>query len=125
MSFSTQVSAWMDTNPEELNCLFGNTVAFRDRGFFTPDNQGQYQRPDYGRGSGNSSTDQPELSSITVEPKYPDILDKEEASEVESCRCCDSSDEGKQKLRDQLEDVDKPITKMKLVVDENEHRGGK
>lgn len=63
----------------------------------------------------------PNYPISTVKPKDPDILDEEEGSDGESCGCCEDSDEGEQKVRDQLEDADKPITKMKLVVDENEH----
>lgn len=63
----------------------------------------------------------PNYPISTVKPKDPDILDEERDSDGESCGCCESSDEGEQKVRDQLEDADKPITKMKLVVDENEH----
>ncbi len=62
----------------------------------------------------------PNYPISTVKPKDPDILDEEEDSD-DSCGCCGSSDEEDQKPRDQLEDADKPITRMKLVVDENEN----
>ena len=62
----------------------------------------------------------PNYPISTVKPKDPDILDEEEDSDGDSCGCCESSDEGAQKVPDQLEDADKPKTKMKLVMDENE-----
>lgn len=62
----------------------------------------------------------PNYPISTVKPKDPDILDEEEDSDGDSCGCCESSDEGAQKPPDQLEDADKPKTKMKLVMDENE-----
>ncbi|MCJ1462495.1 hypothetical protein MMC07_001097 [Pseudocyphellaria aurata] len=61
----------------------------------------------------------PNYPISTVKPKDPDILDEDEDSEDESCRCCESSDEDR-KPPDQLEDADKPKTKMKLIMDENE-----
>ncbi|KAL8957914.1 MAG: hypothetical protein Q9193_004926 [Seirophora villosa] len=62
----------------------------------------------------------PNYPISTVKPKDPDILDEDEESEDDSCGCCGSSDEEDTKPRDQLEDADKPRTKMKLVMDENE-----
>lgn len=63
----------------------------------------------------------PNYPISTVKPKDPDIIDESEDSDDGSCGCCgESSDDENQKLPDQLEDADKPRTKMKLVVDENE-----
>ena len=63
----------------------------------------------------------PNYPISTVKPKDPDIIDESEDSDDDSCGCCgDSSDEENQKPPDQLGDADKPRTKMKLVVDENE-----
>ncbi|KAL8725064.1 MAG: hypothetical protein Q9166_007595 [cf. Caloplaca sp. 2 TL-2023] len=62
----------------------------------------------------------PNYPISTVKPKDPDILDEDEDSDEGSCGCCGSSDEEETKPRDQLEDADKPRTKMKLVMDENE-----
>ncbi|KAL9591627.1 MAG: hypothetical protein Q9179_007530 [Wetmoreana sp. 5 TL-2023] len=63
----------------------------------------------------------PNYPISTVKPKDPDIIDDEyEESDDGSCGCCGSSEEEDTKPRDQLEDADKPKTKMKLVMDENE-----
>ncbi|KAI4228183.1 MAG: hypothetical protein L6R36_001836 [Xanthoria steineri] len=62
----------------------------------------------------------PNYPISTVKPKDPDILDEDEDSDDGSCGCCGSSDEEDTKPRDQLEDADKPRTKMKLVMDEHE-----
>ncbi|KAL8765370.1 MAG: hypothetical protein Q9194_006586 [Teloschistes cf. exilis] len=62
----------------------------------------------------------PNYPISTVKPKDPDIIDEDEDSDEGSCGCCGSSDEEDSKPRDQLEDADKPRTKMKLVMDENE-----
>ncbi|KAL8895658.1 MAG: hypothetical protein Q9207_008073 [Kuettlingeria erythrocarpa] len=62
----------------------------------------------------------PNYPISTVKPKDPDILDEDEDSDDDSCGCCGSSEEEQEKPRDQLEDADKPRTKMKLVMDENE-----
>lgn len=62
----------------------------------------------------------PNYPISTVKPKDPDILDEDEDSGDDSCACCESSDEGDRKPPDQLEDADKPKTKMKLIMDENE-----
>lgn len=62
----------------------------------------------------------PNYPISTVKPKDPDILDEDEDSDDDSCGCCESSDEAERKPPDQLEDADKPITKMKLVMDANE-----
>ncbi|KAL8889315.1 MAG: hypothetical protein Q9205_003480 [Flavoplaca limonia] len=62
----------------------------------------------------------PNYPISTVKPNDPDILDEDEDSDDGSCGCCGSSDEEDLKPRDQLEDADKPRTKMKLVMDENE-----
>lgn len=62
----------------------------------------------------------PNYPISTVKPKDPDILDEDEDSDEGSCGCCGSSEEEESKPRDQLEDADKPRTKMKLVMDENE-----
>ncbi|KAL8947494.1 MAG: hypothetical protein Q9222_006231 [Ikaeria aurantiellina] len=62
----------------------------------------------------------PNYPISTVKPKDPDILDEDEDSDDGSCGCCGSSEEEDTKPRDQLEDADKPKTKMKLVMDENE-----
>ncbi|KAL8932187.1 MAG: hypothetical protein Q9211_006469, partial [Gyalolechia sp. 1 TL-2023] len=61
----------------------------------------------------------PNYPISTVKPKDPDILDEDEDSDDASCGCCGSSDEDT-KPRDQLEDADKPKTKMKLVMDEHD-----
>ncbi|KAL9000466.1 MAG: hypothetical protein Q9169_000983 [Polycauliona sp. 2 TL-2023] len=62
----------------------------------------------------------PNYPISTVKPKDPDILDEDEDSDEGSCGCCGSSDEDEARPRDQLEDADKPRTKMKLVMDEHE-----
>ncbi|KAL8760811.1 MAG: hypothetical protein Q9184_003015 [Pyrenodesmia sp. 2 TL-2023] len=62
----------------------------------------------------------PNYPISTVKPKDPDILDEDEDSDDDSCGCGGSSEEEQEKPRDQLEDADKPRTKMKLVMDENE-----
>ncbi|KAL8906488.1 MAG: hypothetical protein Q9171_006249 [Xanthocarpia ochracea] len=62
----------------------------------------------------------PNYPISTVKPKDPDILDEDEESDEGSCGCCGSSEEEESKPRNQLEDADKPRTKMKLVMDENE-----
>lgn len=62
----------------------------------------------------------PNYPISTVKPKDPDILEEDKDSDDGSCGCCESSSEGEQKPPDQLEDADKPNTKMKLVVDEHE-----
>ncbi|KAI4169410.1 MAG: hypothetical protein LQ343_005714 [Gyalolechia ehrenbergii] len=62
----------------------------------------------------------PNYPISTVKPKDPDILDEDDDSDDGSCGCCGSSEEEDTKPRDQLEDADKPKTKMKLVMDENE-----
>ncbi|KAL8685339.1 MAG: hypothetical protein Q9224_005857, partial [Gallowayella concinna] len=62
----------------------------------------------------------PNYPISTVKPKDPDILDEDEDSDDGSCGCCGSSEEEDTKPRDQLEDADKPRTKMKLVMDEHE-----
>ena len=62
----------------------------------------------------------PNYPISTVKPKDPDILDEDEDSDDDSCGCCDDSDGADRKPPDQLEDADKPTTKMKLVMDENE-----
>lgn len=62
----------------------------------------------------------PNYPISTVKPKDPDILDEDEDSDDGSCGCCGSSEEEDTKPRDQLEDADKPKTKMKLVMDEND-----
>ncbi|KAL8679348.1 MAG: hypothetical protein Q9186_004353 [Xanthomendoza sp. 1 TL-2023] len=62
----------------------------------------------------------PNYPISTVKPKDPDILDEDEDSDDGSCGCCGSSEEEETKPRDQLEDADKPRTKMKLVMDEHE-----
>ena len=62
----------------------------------------------------------PNYPISTVKPKDPDILDEDEDSDEGSCGCCGSSEEEESKPRNQLEDADKPRTKMKLVMDENE-----
>ena len=63
----------------------------------------------------------PNYPISTVKPKDPDILEEEEDSDDGSCGCCaESSDEEGAKAREPLEDADKPTTKMKLVLDENE-----
>ncbi|KAL8717395.1 MAG: hypothetical protein Q9225_005351 [Loekoesia sp. 1 TL-2023] len=62
----------------------------------------------------------PNYPISTVKPKDPDILDEDEDSDDGSCGCCGSSEEEDTKPRDQLEDADKPKTRMKLVMDENE-----
>ncbi|KAL8965519.1 MAG: hypothetical protein Q9197_006476 [Variospora fuerteventurae] len=62
----------------------------------------------------------PNYPISTVKPKDPDILDEDEESDDDSCGCCGSSAEEDTKPRQQLEDADKPRTKMKLVMDENE-----
>lgn len=63
----------------------------------------------------------PNYPISTVKPKDPDILEEEENSEDDSCGCCQSSDDdGGQRPADQLEDADKPRTKMKLVMDADE-----
>jgi len=62
----------------------------------------------------------PNYPISTVKPKDPDIIEEDD-SDDDSCRCCGSSEEeGQQKPTDQLEDADKPKTKMKLVMDDNE-----
>ena len=61
----------------------------------------------------------PNYPISTVKPKDPDILSEDEDSDNGSCGCCQSSeDEGV--TREPLEDADKPTTKMKLVIDEQE-----
>lgn len=62
----------------------------------------------------------PNYPISTVKPKDPDILDEDEDSDDDSCGCCEDSDGADRKPPDQLEDADKPTTKMKLVMDENE-----
>lgn len=62
----------------------------------------------------------PNYPISTVKPKDPDILDEDEDSDDDSCGCCEESDGADRKPPDQLEDADKPTTKMKLVMDENE-----
>ncbi len=64
----------------------------------------------------------PNYPISTVKPKDPDILEEEEAdSDDDSCGCCQSSeDDGGQRPVDQLEDADKPKTRMKLVMDADE-----
>lgn len=63
----------------------------------------------------------PNYPISTVRPKDPDILEEEEDSDDDSCGCCQSSDDnGGQRPTDQLEDADKPKTRMKLVMDANE-----
>ena len=63
----------------------------------------------------------PNYPISTVKPKDPDIIDESEDEDDESCGCCDSSEEENQRPPDQLADADEPRTKMKLVVDDNEH----
>ncbi len=63
----------------------------------------------------------PNYPISTVKPKDPDILEEEEDSNDDSCGCCQSSDDdGGQRPTDQLEDADKPRTRMKLVMDADE-----
>lgn len=62
----------------------------------------------------------PNYPISTVKPKDPDILDEDEDSDDGSCGCCESSDEADSKPVGQLDDADKPITKMKLVMDDND-----
>lgn len=62
----------------------------------------------------------PNYPISTVKPKDPDILEEDEDSDDDSCGCCEESDAADRKPPDQLEDADKPRTKMKLVMDENE-----
>lgn len=62
----------------------------------------------------------PNYPISTVKPKDPDILDEDEDSDDGSCGCCESSDEADAKPVGQLDDADKPKTKMKLVMDEND-----
>lgn len=62
----------------------------------------------------------PNYPISTVKPKDPDILDEDEDSDDGSCGCCESSDEADSKPVGQLDDADKPKTKMKLVMDEND-----
>lgn len=62
----------------------------------------------------------PNYPISTVKPKDPDILEEDEDSNDASCGCCDSSDEGDSKPVGQLDDADKPKTKMKLVMDDND-----
>jgi hypothetical protein len=61
----------------------------------------------------------PNYPISTVKPKDPDILDGSDDSDDASCGCCESADEVDTKPKGQLEDDDKPKTKMKLVVDEH------
>ena len=64
----------------------------------------------------------PNYPISTVKPKDPDILDEDEESDDESCNCCGSGseDEG-QKPVDQFEETDQPKTKLKLVMDDEQH----
>ena len=63
----------------------------------------------------------PNYPISTVKPNDPDILEEEEDSDDGSCACCGSSgEEGQQKPTDILEDADKPKTKMKLVMDDDQ-----
>lgn len=64
----------------------------------------------------------PNYPISTVKPKDPDIIDDSDESDDESCGCaCDSSDGDDHHQVEQLDDADEPRTKMKLVVDEEEH----
>lgn len=66
----------------------------------------------------------PNYPISTVKPADPDILDGEEdeESDNESCNCESSSDEEglSQKVGDQFAETDKPITKYKLIKDEDD-----
>lgn len=66
----------------------------------------------------------PNYPISTVKPGDPDILDdeEEEDSDEDSCNCESSSDEEglKQAAGDQFAETDKPITKWKLVKDEDD-----
>ena len=62
----------------------------------------------------------PNYPISTVKPKDPDILDEDEDSDDGSCGCCESSEEAGSKPTGQLDDADKPKTKMKLVMDEHD-----
>ena len=66
----------------------------------------------------------PNYPISTVKPVDPDILDDctDEDSDEASCKCDSSSDEEGlgQKAGDQFGETDKPITKWKLVKDEND-----
>ena len=66
----------------------------------------------------------PNYPISTVKPADPDILDDEEDedSDDESCNCESSSDEEglNQKPGDQFAETDKPITKYKLIKDDDD-----
>lgn len=66
----------------------------------------------------------PNYPISTVKPADPDILDDEEDedSDDESCNCESSSDEEglNQKPGDQFVETDKPITKYKLIKDDDD-----
>ena len=66
----------------------------------------------------------PNYPVSTVKPADPDILDDEEEEESadESCNCGSSSDEEglNQKVGDQFAETDKPITRYKLIKDDDD-----